>query len=182
MPVFFNRSRVAAERWSVAVLTAAVIGLAGIVTGCGVPPTNGPHASTDPASLNEPDPAAVLAAAYEAEGAGREVVFIDVTGASQDELDQTIDSLSDQLDAIILPAETAFRGDPDLPALTPIDPATGKIGVSFTLTDLAPLPDGRYQAILSFARSGLDGGDLVLTLQDQEGEWAVVEVSAGGAS
>jgi len=175
---FFSRFRVAAERWGVAALTTAVIGLAGILPGCGVQPASGPRASSDSASLEEPDPAAVLAAAYEAEGAGREVIFIDVAGASQDELDETIDRLSDQLDAIILPAETAFRGDPDLPALTPTDPETGKIGVSFTLTDLAPLADGRYQANLSYARSGLDGGDLVVTLQAQGDEWVVTDISA----
>ena len=117
----------------------------------------------------------LLEAAYEVEGDARTIVFVDVDGASADELLDIMVELAETVDAEILPADVAFRGDPDLPALTPVDPETGQVGVSLTLRGITRLADDEYEATVSFARSGLDGGDLVLVVMWAGDGWTVVE-------
>ena len=93
--------------------------------------------------------------------------------------DESFDALADELERSlgvdVLPDEFAFRGDPDLPALTPIDPDSGALGVSLSLREITEVADDEYEAIVSYARSGLDGGDLVLVLERSAVGWSVAE-------
>lgn len=123
----------------------------------------------------EPDPALPLMAAYELEGRDRPVIFMELPDGQQDRFDEVAGQLAAELGAEVLPADTAFRGDLDLPALTPIDPDTGQVGVSLTLDGMFPIEDGRYEATVRYARSGLDGGGITFVLEQQEADWVIVE-------
>ncbi|MCP4249056.1 MAG: hypothetical protein GY778_18585 [bacterium] len=156
----------------------AVLTVAASLSGCGAPAgLSGTAADNDGSAGESPDAATLLEAAYDAEGDARTVVFVDVDGATADELNDVMVALAETVDAEILPSEVAFRGDPDLPALTPIDPETGQVGVSLTLRGITRLGDDEYEATVSFARSGLDGGELVLVVAREEDGWAVVDQS-----
>jgi hypothetical protein len=129
-----------------------------------------------------PSPALVLKAAYELEGQQRQVVFVDAVELADDEFDALMAELEAELQVEVLPAEAAFRGDPDLPALTPIDPETGEVGVSLTLHEIAEVAAREYEAVVSYARSGLDGGELIIVLARDAAGWAVVEHVTGSQS
>ncbi|MHC4064185.1 MAG: hypothetical protein ACYSUI_06740 [Planctomycetota bacterium] len=163
-------------RRSNAAAPAVLIGAAAmaLLGGCGMQ-TVAPGAD----SADAPAAALPLRVVYEAEGDGRAVLFVDVAGATQEELDQIITDLSAELDADILPGGAAFRSDPDLPALTPIDPDTGLIGVSLTLDRMAPVSPNRYEATVKYARSGLDGGFLTVVLERAADEWMVIQQIRG---
>jgi hypothetical protein len=145
-----------------------------LLGGCGIQ-TVAPGAD----SADAPAAALPLRVVYEAEGDDRAIVFVDVAGATEEELHQIITDLSAQLDADILPGGAAYRSDPDLPALTPIDPETGLVGICLTLESMAPVDDNRYQATVKYARSGLDGGFLTVVLERAADEWMVVEQIRG---
>ena len=133
-------------------------------------------------SLAAPSPALILKTAYELEGQQRQVIFLDAYELPDDRLDELMDELEAELRVDVLPAEAAFRGDPDLPALTPIDPQTGEVGVSLILHDITEIDPDEYEATVSYARSGLDGGDLILILERQAAGWAVVAHFRGAQS
>jgi len=133
-------------------------------------------------SAEKPGAAVPLRVVYESEGDDRPVVFVDVTGASDEELDRVIDDLAAELDVEVLPGETAVRSDPELPALTPIDPETGRVGISLTLESMTGVDQDRYEATVLYARSGLDGGYLKLVLEREAGEWVVTDVVPGPRS
>lgn len=150
-----------------------VVGLLIGLSGCGAQTAF--RSATDSAIVG-PTPQMVLAAAYDLEGGDREVIFLSTENLSVDEAETLMASLEDELGIDVLPADLAFRGDPDLPALTPIDPETGSIGVSLTLRRLIEVHAGEYEATVSYARSGLDGGDLVLQLVRVQDTWQVTSV------
>ena len=148
-----------------------------LLTGCGAQ-----YAVSSGGSAAAPQAAVPLRAVYESEGRDRAVVFVDVMGASENELDQVIEDLSAELEVGVLPGEAAFRADPELPALTPIDPDTGEIGISLTLESMICLDRDRYEATVLYARSGLDGGYLTLVLEHEAGDWFVADVLRGPRS
>lgn len=150
-----------------------VVGLMIGLSGCGAQTAF--RSATDNAIV-APTPQMVLAAAYDLEGGDREVIFLSTENLSVDEAELLMASLEDELGIDVLPADLAFRGDPDLPALTPIDPETGSIGVSLTLRRLVEVDANEYEATVSYARSGLDGGDLVLQLVRVQNNWQVIGV------
>ncbi len=151
-------------------IASMLIGL----SGCGAQTTF--QSATD-TPVTGPTPQMVLSAAYDLEGSQRQVVFVSAQNLSTDELETVMASLADELGVDVLPAELAYRGDPDLPALTPIDPDTGSIGVSLTLRQLIEVDPDEYQATISYARNGLDGGDMVLQLVRVKGTWQVTSVA-----
>ena len=122
-----------------------------------------------------PDPALLLMATYQLEGRDRAVIFMELDGRPQDRFDEVADQLAVELGVEVLPADAAFRGGLDLPALTPIDPETGEVGISLTLDELLPEDDGRYQATVGYARSGLDGGSVTFVLEQEGADWVIVE-------
>ncbi|HUU85202.1 MAG TPA: hypothetical protein VM243_17010 [Phycisphaerae bacterium] len=137
--------------------------------GCGVQsPFSGGGAA-------EPAPALPLIAAYEAEGGDRSVIFLELGTALEDRYAELADDLAGEFDVDVLPVESAFRGDLNLPALTPIDPETGSVGVSLTLEEMLPIEDGQYEATVRYARSGLDGGSVTFILEQQDTDWVIVE-------
>lgn len=161
-----------------AVLAIGIVWAASLMLGgCGVQ-TVVPAAG----SAGKPGAALPLRAVYESEGDDRPVLFVDVTGASDEELDQVIDDLAAELGVEVLPGEAAVRSDPELPALTPMDPETGRIGISLTLESMAGVDQDRYEATVLYARSGLDGGYLKLVLEREAGEWEVTDVVPGPQS
>ncbi len=127
-----------------------------------------------------PNAALALKAAYDLEGQEREVIFVAANDLSDDEYDLLLDDLQAQTDAQVLAGELAFRGDPDLPALTPIDPETGDVGVTLVLQAMTPVSQSRFQVDVSYARSGLDGGTLTFTLIQEGSAWVIVEVNQNG--
>ncbi len=157
-------------------ILALLVGLAALqlLGGCGVQ-----GASVGPGTVDSPSPATALKAAYELEGQNRDVVFLEASDLDGDELAQLMAELSAALGVEVLPAEAAVRSDPDLPALTPLDPDTGRIGVSLTLWEITETEPGRYEAVVSYARSGLDGGELVLYLEPGTAGWSVVDHTDG---
>ncbi len=151
-----------------------------LLGGCGAQQGLGPGTAAGALAAPEaPDASLPLKAAYELEGERREVIFLEVAGASDDAYNRIADDLFDELSVDVLPAEDAFRGELDLPALTPVDPETGLVGVSLTLREMAAADDGEYTATVSFARSGLDGGDITFVLHRAEQGWSVAEYSHG---
>lgn len=140
-----------------------------MVGGCGVQPgADGGGRITGPAPLLP------LMAAYELEGRDRPLIFLDLGAESDADFEEVADELAAEFSVDVLPADTAFRGDLDLPALTPIDPESGQIGVSLTLGEMVPVEDRRYEATVRYARSGLDGGSIIFILEQQGPDWTVV--------
>jgi len=153
-----------------------------IVTGCGASAGLAGSSGTVAASTAAGDPVkvAALRAAYDLEGSERAVVFLAVTGATDTEYAEIADALFEALDVDVVPAEQADRASPDLPALTPVDPETGAVGVSLTLLEVTPVDEERFEATVRYARSGLDGGELSLTVAPgDDGAWAVTEYAHG---
>ena len=140
--------------------------------------------TTGAGTLSDETPSKVLPlkAAYEQEGGQREVIFLTVADADDEEYNEIADALFEELGVDVLPAETAVYTDLDLPALTPVDAETGQIGVSLTLHQLVDVDGEEYEATVSFARSGLDGGDVTYTLERQDDEWTITDSVAGAQS
>jgi hypothetical protein len=157
----------------VLVLTVALLGL----SGCGAQAVLPSGSSPD-----GPSPTLVLKAVYELEGWQRPVIFLDAYDLPDDEFDQVMAELEVELRVDVLPAEAAFRGDPDLPALTPVDPATGQVGVSLTLHEITEISPSEYEANVSYARSGLDGGEVIMVYERRAGRWVLVEHFHGAQS
>ena len=147
--------------------------------GCGA---EGVLHSASEAALVPPSPATVLKTAYELEGGQRQVIFLDADELSEEELDQVAVSLESELRVTVLPAEAAFRGDPELAALTPVDPETGEVGVSLTLHEIAEVGSGECEAVISYARSGLDGGEVIMVYERRAGRWVLVDHFRGSQS
>jgi hypothetical protein len=141
-----------------------------MVGGCGVQP-----AAAGGGRITGPEPLLPLMAAYELEGQDRPLIFLDLGAESDAGFEEVADELATAFSVEVLPAETAFRGDLDLPALTPIDPESGQVGISLTLDEMVPVEDRRYEATVRYARNGLDGGSIVFILEQQGRDWTVVE-------
>jgi len=147
-----------------------------VIGACGVQPaTQAPLVMGDGPD-DEPVEVAALKAAYVHEGAGRSTVFVDIAGATDAEIEEIADRLSAELGVIVRHSDEALRDDPDLPALTPYDSKTGEVGVVLRLDDVTPTDSECYEVDVTYARSGLDGGSVSLTLVLESGEW----VAQGG--
>jgi hypothetical protein len=145
-------------------------------TGCGAAtPANDATAELQ----TTPDPVVPLAAAYEMQGQDRPVIFLDVSGTPGVTHEQVADALSSRLGVAVLPADVAFNGDADLPALTPVDPSTGNTGVKLSVLEMRQLDPMEYEVEVEFVRSGLDGGTLIFTLSFDGAEWRITQAVAG---
>ena len=135
--------------------------------GCGVgpPPTDGVGAS---AYL---DAATVVKAVYELEGEDRRVLFVDVDGCSDEVLDATLRRLADELPVDVLRGDQAELTDPSRPALTPLHPETGETGLFVRVVTIERTGPREAEAYVRFSRSGLSGGDLMLTFDQTAGGW-----------
>ncbi|MFQ5491201.1 MAG: hypothetical protein ACE5GE_10800 [Phycisphaerae bacterium] len=152
------------------------VGIASLLTalaGCGA---QSAFHSAATAPIISPTPTMVLSAAYDLEGGQREVIFLTAENLSPDEIETLTASLENDLDVDVLPAEVAIRSDPDLPALTPVDPQTGSVGISLTLRRLVEVDTDEYEAVVTYARSGLDGGDIVFQWVRRQDTWEVADV------
>ncbi len=136
--------------------------------------SNGPAA---PSAMSVPSvEAAALREAYRMEGHSREVVFVAIADADDDHVDDVIRRLKAALGVTVRRAHEADRSDPKLPALTPADPQTGQPGIVLRVDVLTASSGGRVQAVVTYARSGLDGGVLAITLERRVSDWAVTAV------
>lgn len=121
---------------------------------------------------------------YEREGAKRAVFLSIADGATTtDSLEDLIAELSELLSVSVLDESLADRSPrSDVPFLTPIDPATGDLGVSLSIREVSVSGDNHRQVKLSFARSGLDAGIYLYTLQSDGNIWRIIDVALIGLS
>ncbi len=117
----------------------------------------------------------VAADLYRREGQDR-IVFLstDTEAVDADKLFCVMTRLAADLGVRVLPAELADRTDPSVPALTPVDPATGETGISIHLADVIELEVDQIQVRISFARSALDGAIFEYVLACDGAGWTIV--------
>jgi len=130
---------------------------------------------------NIPTIITVVKHAYRMEGHGR-IVFLAAPDVDGSMLTAACGALENDLGVKVRPEEHADRTDPDLPALTPVLPETGEIGISIRLGRFNLAEDGRLHVTVSFARSGLDGGDLDYVLERAGDEWSITDVVPGAVA
>ncbi len=113
---------------------------------------------------------------YATQGRGR-MIFLGTYGDSIDEaeLRQARMHLQTDLGVPVKDDSEADRSDPTLPALTPVDPETGEIGISIFLGPLTIDEDGRTRIEVSFARSGLDGMVIGYVLESAPEGWKIID-------
>ncbi len=146
--------------------------------GCGTGPC--PSAgSGPPAAL---DAVTVVKTVYELEGRDRGVLFVDIDGYSTEALDAAVRQLAEQLPVAVLPGAAANRSDLTQPLLTPVHPETGEPGLWVRVLSLELTGPREAQADVEFARSGLDGGILVLTFEQTAEGWQLTGVEQVGVA
>ena len=147
-----------------------------LAVSCGNFPPLGPP----PDGNTEPDLAAITTVVkdvYRSEGQ-RRIIFLgtdepEAFGANT--LAQARSQLEDDLGVTVRPESEADRTDLSLPALTPVLPETGEMGISISLARFRLDEAGNLRVQVTFARSGLDGAVLeyVLTLGEQG--WTIID-------
>jgi hypothetical protein len=146
---------------------------------------DGPVSADSPASSAAVVPSSVEAAAlceaYRREGGGRDVIFVEVSDGDADVVDDIVRRLRATLGVTVRRADEADRSDPERPALTPVDPRTGEPGVVLRVDAVLALSGDRVRVVVTYARSGLDGGVLSMTLTRDGADWAVTAVEPSPA-
>ena len=152
-----------------------------LVKGCTVVP--------NASSVVQPDLAAIVKVVndvYRTQGFDRPVLFLD-TGEVCDSILPTCDppgggifpalktQLETDLQVKVRPFSEADFSDPFLPALTPVLPETGEVGVSIRLGRFSVDDVGRLSVSVSVARSGLDGVGIDYKLERGDDGWIIVE-------
>ena len=122
----------------------------------------------------------------------REVVFAaDYTDYAQPDappppengdFEALLERLSESLALPVLSIDEADYSDPDLPALTPVDPQSGKVGVSVWLELQQRQLDGSLLVVGGFARNGLDGMIFEFLLMADNSGWDIVDASPVGST
>ena len=144
-----------------------------IITGCAQ--MDSPAASAP----KGPDLAAIITVVedvYATEGRGR-MIFLGTVDDTIDEADlqQARTRLEAGLGIAVKDDSEADRSDPALPALTPVDPETGEIGISIYLGRFTVDGDARLRVEATFARSGLDGMVVEYVLESTPQGWNITE-------
>lgn len=130
--------------------------------------------------------ATVVTDAYRTQGLERPVLFLDMGGVC-DSVSPSCNAtdggvppalktrLETDLDVKVRPRSEANLGDLSVPALTPVLPDTGEIGVSVSLGRFREQDDGSWHVNVTVARSGLDGVFVEYILQPLDGSWNIVD-------
>ena len=140
-------------------------------------------------SDTQPDLAAIVKVVnevYRTQGFDRPVLFLDTGEVCDSILPPCVPpdggifpalktQLETDLQVKVRPFSEADFSDPFLPALTPVLPETGEIGVSILLGRFSVDDVGRLSVSVSVARSGLDGEIIEYTLEPADDGWIIVE-------
>ena len=145
-----------------------------LAAGCGVIPLGTPELEPDVAAI-----VTVVNDVYEGEGHGR-IVFLEANELGGAMAAEARSALEAALHVKVRPLVEAELTDPSLPALTPVLPETGEIGVSISLGRFFADRAGRLRVTVTVARSGLDGVVLDYVIERSNGGWLVVDVVLAG--
>ena len=140
-------------------------------------------------SDTQPDLAAIVKVVndvYRTQGFDRPVLFLDTGEVYDSVLPRCVPpgggifpalktQLETDLQVKVRPFSEADFSDPFLPALTPVLPETGEIGVPIRLGRFSVDDVGRLSVQVSVARSGLDGEIIEYTLEPADDGWIIVE-------
>ncbi len=121
------------------------------------------------------DMVTVVKAVYELTGGNRGVLFVELEGYSVEALEAAVLQLGEQLPVEVLCADQANLADPNQPALTPVHPETGEIGILVRVFAVEQTGPDEAKAHVAFSRSGLSGGDLVLTFERVAQGWELTD-------
>ncbi len=166
-----------------------VASLVGAV-GCGVMPAppRPPDVQPDLAAI-----ATVIDDAYRKEGFSRPVLFLE-TGEVCDSISPTCvpseggvspalkAQLETDLQVKVRALSEADLADPFVPALTPVLPETGEVGVSISLGRFSVDNGGLLRVSVTVARSGLNGVGMEYVLEPADDGWAIREIHDGGVA
>lgn len=137
----------------------------------------------------QPDLAAIVKVvndAYRTQGLDRPVLFLDTGEVCDSILPPCVPpeggifptlktQLETDLQVKVRPFSEADFSDPFLPALTPVLPETGEIGVSVSLGRFSVDDGGQVRVVVTVARSGLDGVFMEYKLEPANDGWIIVE-------
>ena len=149
--------------------------------GCSVVPIVSPVTQPDLAAIVK-----VVSDVYRTQGFDRPVLFLD-TGEVCDSILPSCappngglsPALKSQLEMAlqvkVLSLSEADLTDPSVPALTPVLPETGEVGVSVSLGRFSVDEEGLLRVRVSVARSGLDGSFIEYVLEPTDDGWGVRE-------
>ncbi len=121
------------------------------------------------------DVVTVVRAVYELTGGDCDVLFVELEGYSAEALEAAVLQLGQQLPAEVLRADQANLADPNQPALTPVHPETGEIGILVQVFAVEQTGPDKASAHVAFSRSGLSGADLVLTFERVAEGWELTD-------
>lgn len=141
-----------------------------IAAGCGFTPLGTPELEPDVAAI-----VTVVNDVYKGEGRGR-IVFLEADELGGPMAAEARAALEAALRVKVRPLAEADLSDPALPALTPVLPDTGEIGVSISLGRFFADGAGRLRVTVTVARSGLDGVVLHYVIERSNGGWLVADV------
>lgn len=149
--------------------------------GCFPAPAGSSLAQVD----TEIEPLAIVVAHVYSEFGQDRIIFLEMLDAAED--DETVAALMAKLEAElsvpVLPEALADRSIyPDVPPLTPVDPATGEAGISITIGDIHFDGQGYLVVEIGYARSALDGAVLEYALDDTPDGWVIVAIRLTGIS
>jgi len=149
--------------------------------GCFPAPAGSTLAQVD----TEIDPLAIVVADVYSEFGQDRIIFLEMIDATED--DETYLALMAKLEAElsvpVFPEALADRSIyPDVPPLTPVDSATGNIGISITIGDIRFDEQGYLVVEVGYARSALDGGVLEYALDDTPDGWVIIAIRLTGIS
>ncbi|MCK4659259.1 MAG: hypothetical protein KAV82_07020 [Phycisphaerae bacterium] len=158
-----------ANSWAIPALWGTLALLA--VAGCGATPHPSPKTETP----TELDLVTVIKTVYELEGDGRGVLFVGLDGYTDDTLDTAVLELAEQLPVTVLRSDEACFSDLSQPALTPVHPETGQPGLGVRVFSIEQIGLSTAEAHIAFSRSGLDGGDLLLSFEWTPLGWTLTD-------
>ena len=148
---------------------AAGVGLV-LAAGCGFIPFTPPELEPDVPAI-----VTVVNDVYQGEGHGR-IVFLEANELGGTMAVEARSMLEAALHVKVRPLTEAELTDPSLPALTPVLPETGEIGVSISLGRFSADGAGRLRVTVTVARSGLDGVVLDYVIERSSGGWLIADV------
>jgi len=172
-----NRTNLVGGRGVLSIIVALVL-----AQGC----TVAPIVSSDP----QPDLGAIVKVVndvYLTEGFDRPVLFLDTGEVCDSVLPSCVPpdggifpalktQLETDLQVKVRPLSEADLGDLSVPALTPVLPETGEVGVSVALGRFREQGDG-WHVTVTVARSELDGAFIEYVLEPAGDGWTIMEPS-----
>ena len=152
-----------------------------LAQGCTVVPNASPDVQPDLGAIVK-----VVTDAYFTEGFDRPVLFLDTGEVCDSVLPSCVPpdggifpalktQLETDLQVKVRPLSEADLGDLSVPALTPVLPETGEVGVSIRLGRFSVDDVGRLSVSVSVGRSGLDGVGIDYKLERSDDGWIIVE-------